>query len=359
MGINRGQGGTSGAPTIETTTELRLLESSGPSYISLRAPSLSANWTLTFPTGDGDAGQVLSTDGDGNLSWINNGGDHGGLTGLTDDDHTQYALLLGRATGQTIIGGTAASETLVLKGTSHATVGSILLNSAGGHVVIGGGTAASELRLLEASGSGTNYTAFKAQAQSGDVTYTLPAADGSSGHALKTDGSGALSWGRVYTVAAEQASTSGTVIDFTGIPAGVSRIVVMLDNVSTNGTLSFILQLGDAGGIETTDGYYTSAYYGVTGAAPALANLSNSTLMFLAVVGNADNLITGSITLTLEDATNNVWVGEGHFAGQGTTPNFTNVVGRKALSAALTQLRITTNGGTNTFDAGAISIAYA
>ncbi len=34
---------------------------------------------------------------------------------------------------------------------------------------------ASQLRLYEPSGSGTNYTAFRAQAQSADITYTLPA----------------------------------------------------------------------------------------------------------------------------------------------------------------------------------------
>lgn len=53
---------------------------------------------------------------------------------------------------------------------------------------------AAELRFREPSGSGTNYTAFKAQAQAGNVTYTLPAADGSSGQVLSTNGSGTLSW---------------------------------------------------------------------------------------------------------------------------------------------------------------------
>lgn len=44
--------------------------------------------------------------------------DHGALTGLADDDHTQYALLAGRAGGQTLTGGTAAGDVLTLKGTS-------------------------------------------------------------------------------------------------------------------------------------------------------------------------------------------------------------------------------------------------
>lgn len=62
------------------------------------------------------------------------------------------------------------------------------------NVIIGGGTSAHTLRFMEPSGSGSNYTEFVAQAQSGNVSYTLPAADGSSGQALTTNGSGSLSW---------------------------------------------------------------------------------------------------------------------------------------------------------------------
>lgn len=56
--------------------EIRLLEDSdnGTNYIALRAPAaVTANVTLTFPDGDGDAGQVLTTDGSGTLSWASAG----------------------------------------------------------------------------------------------------------------------------------------------------------------------------------------------------------------------------------------------------------------------------------------------
>lgn len=55
--------------------------------------------------------------------------DHGTLTGLTDDDHSQYLLLAGRTGGQTIIGGTDAGNDLSLESTSHATKGSVLTKS--------------------------------------------------------------------------------------------------------------------------------------------------------------------------------------------------------------------------------------
>ncbi|MGE0605559.1 MAG: hypothetical protein AB7O62_00430 [Pirellulales bacterium] len=53
--------------------------------------------------------------------------DHGGLTGLADDDHTQYAMLAGRGGGQTIYGGTAAGENLTLGSTGHGTKGKVII----------------------------------------------------------------------------------------------------------------------------------------------------------------------------------------------------------------------------------------
>jgi len=50
---------------------------------------------------------------------------HGALTGLAADDHLQYALLTGRTGGQTIYGGTVASNDLILSSTSFATKGKI------------------------------------------------------------------------------------------------------------------------------------------------------------------------------------------------------------------------------------------
>ncbi len=52
-----------------------------------------------------------------------------------------------------------------------------------------------EFRFHEPGFSGgNNFTAFKARSQAGDVTYTLPSADGSNNQVLVTNGSGALSW---------------------------------------------------------------------------------------------------------------------------------------------------------------------
>ena len=67
---------------------------------------------------DGGAGAWVASAPDSEI-------DHGTITGLLDDDHTQYALLAGRAGGQTIIGGTANGNALILRGSSAITKGGV------------------------------------------------------------------------------------------------------------------------------------------------------------------------------------------------------------------------------------------
>lgn len=54
----------------QNTLELKELSVNGDNSVSLRAPSsLSASYTLTLPSDDGEDRQVLQTNGSGNLSW--------------------------------------------------------------------------------------------------------------------------------------------------------------------------------------------------------------------------------------------------------------------------------------------------
>lgn len=98
----------------------------GTDYVSPTSTETLTNKTLTTPT-------IASfTNATHNHQNAAGGGtlDHGlALTGLTDDDHTQYALLLGRSGGQTLIGGTASGNSLTLNSTSNATKGTILFGA--------------------------------------------------------------------------------------------------------------------------------------------------------------------------------------------------------------------------------------
>jgi hypothetical protein len=69
-----------------------------------------------------------------------------------------------------------------------------------------------EIRFRETTANGTNYVAFKAPASvSADLTFTLPATDGTNGQVLTTNGSGVLSFATPASGIAWQSSvkTSG------------------------------------------------------------------------------------------------------------------------------------------------------
>ena len=148
------------------------------------------------------------------------------------------------------------------------------------------------------------------------------------------------------------ASTSGTSIDFTGIPSWVKRITVMFSGVSLSGTAYIRLQAG-VSGTPTTTGYasYSSL---ISGAAAINSVASTSGLdMFGA---SAAYSVSGA--LRFQNVTGNVWVIEG-VTSSPVSGTFTQMsAGLISLSGVLNMIRITTSNGTDTFDAGSINILY-
>lgn len=110
-------------------SELRLLEPSGSGahYAAFKAQAMAANVVWTLPAADGASLQVLQTNGAGVLSWATLLLAHGTLTGLANDDHTQYALLTGRAGGQTLIAGLNPGDQMIIRGSADAAGGNILI----------------------------------------------------------------------------------------------------------------------------------------------------------------------------------------------------------------------------------------
>lgn len=145
-------------------------------------------------------------------------------------------------------------------------------------------------------------------------------------------------------------AASGTSVDFTGIPAWVKRITVMFNGVSLSGTSNFLIKLGDSGGIENTG--YSS---GGTRIAAASIESTTSTAGFVFNSGTAVDAYSGATTIC--NISGNIWVASGICGSDGS---FRNILtgGTKTLSTVLTQIRITTVNGTDTFDAGTINIIY-
>lgn len=149
------------------------------------------------------------------------------------------------------------------------------------------------------------------------------------------------------------ASTSGTAIDFTGIPSWVKRITVMFNGVSTNGTSNLQIQIGS--GSFTTSGYASASTYNVNSASPTVA--SATTGFLITPINGVGEINSGAITLNLINS--NTWVFSGVLMDIAVFANVDVSSGiSPALSGALDRVRITTVNGTDTFDAGTINILY-
>ena len=187
---------------VTAAGEIRLEDSSGGEYVSLKAPStVSSNVSFTLPDADGSSGQVLKTDGSGNLGFVS--------------INTP---------------GAAASFTQVDI------------------------TAEGDLRLQDASGG--EYVALEAPATiSSSYTLELPAADGSNGQALLTNGSGVLSFGA--------ASGTTPASDIIAISA-VDGATYSVSGLSFQPSLIVFQAFGGAT-VTTGAGYFASSHGFATG----------------------------------------------------------------------------------------------
>lgn len=196
---------------------------------------------------------------------------------------------------------------------------------------------------ITSSGSGAGTLSIAAPITATNRTLTLP------------DGTGTFSVNGVNSnivAGTAVASTSGTSIDFTSIPAWVKRITVMLSGVSTSGTSPMQVQLGDSGGVETT-----SYVANVMSTQATVSTSGGTTGFYVTLSANiaASSTVQGSFVLTLLGS--NTWTGVGSLAREVSNTMFFSA-GSKALSDTLTQVRFTTVNGTDTFDAGSINILY-
>jgi hypothetical protein len=203
----------------------------------------------------------------------------------------------------------------------------VKLNSAGGGSV-----------TLDVGSTATNFTQTLPSA-----TTTIVGTDTTQTLTNKTIQGGTVISGTAVT------TTSGTVANFTGIPSWVKRITVMFSGVSTSGTSPLQIQIGDSGGIETT-GYLSGAWTGASNYQTGITTgfvLNGSTVAAAAYHGN----------ITICNLNSNTWSSSHSLGASGGSYHCLGG-GSKGLSDVLTQLRITTINGTDTFDAGSINIMY-
>ena len=153
----------------------------------------------------------------------------------------------------------------------------------------------------------------------------------------------------VITSGTAIATTSGTSASFTSIPSWVKRITFVFNGVSTNGTDDMLIQLGS--GSFTTSGYSATATAGSGG-------VSTTTT----TSGHPANYLSSSSAFyngraVFENISGNTWVGSSLLLATGTA-GFAMGASNLTLSGVLDRIRVTTTGGTNTFDAGSVNILY-
>jgi hypothetical protein len=187
---------------------------------------------------------------------------------------------------------------------------------------------------------------------SGSVTLDAPAVAGSTVLTLPV-GTGVISANGVSSnivAATAQASTSGTSIDFTGIPSWVKRITVMINGVSLSGTSNILIQLGTSGGVTSTGYNNYGMSFGISGGAG-----TGYTNGFGFRGSVAASIYSGNVSIT--NLNSNIWTAFGGI-GYATSTDGSMTMGGVSLAATLDRVRITTVNGTDTFDAGSINILY-
>ena len=172
-----------------------------------------------------DSGLTIGSNADGDLDIVSDGTavdsinveSAGGITldagtagsGIIYEDDGTEMMRIHNSSSDVIIESKVSDKDIIIKGNDSGSVVSALtldMSAAGaasfnagvtanaGIETKNGATGAGFVKFFEDSDNGTNAITLQGPASTGDVTFTLPSADGSSGHVLRTDGSGNLSF---------------------------------------------------------------------------------------------------------------------------------------------------------------------
>ena len=255
--------------------------------------------------------------------------------------------------------GTAGIFTSGTVATLNSTTGTIAtLNSTTGTITNLSTTLAGDFTISQ--GTGTLGTSGATAGTYGSVTaipfLTVDAkgriTSATTGTFSSTPADGSITPAKLsqpFTRGTAVASTSGTAIDFTGIPSWVKRITVILNEVSTSAGNSILIQIGDSGGIENTEYVSTSITTDSVGGSAGISRTDGY------VIYNGASLSNSGL-VQIANISGNIWI-ESHSCKILTT-NILGGGGSKTLSDTLDRIRVTTVGATDTFDAGSVNIMY-
>jgi len=154
--------------------------------------------------------------------------------------------------------------------------------------------------------------------------------------------------GSQLVLGTSQSATSGTAINFTGIPSWAKRITIMFNDISNSGVGYYLVQTG-SGSIQTT-GYNSGSFYSNTS---NQAGGASSTTGFVLFSNSAAGTLSGHMVLASFGS--NIWIAS-HSAKTSTTLGCFGG-GDVTLSGAPDRVRIYTNSN-GLLDSGSINILY-
>lgn len=193
------------------------------------------------------------------------------------------------------------------------------------------GTSAQELRLYEPSGSGTNYSGFKSQAQTGDVVYTLPAADGSPNYALSTNGSATLLWAAVQASDADLDDLADGSLTGSKVGSGVPAANIAAGALGTSVIASSFTATGVTAGSYTNTNLTVDAQGRITTASNGSGGGVSVYPATSSIVSVAGGILTSSVTFQAGTTSNFVSVissGSLAYSQRYVLPNSTGTVGQ-------------------------------
>jgi len=221
----------------------------------------------------------------------------------------------------------------------------------GGNIHLDGSN--QELRFYE----GSNYVGFEAPALSGDQMWVLPDADGTAGFALKTDGSGNLTWGlagdnafKTIAIAGQSNVVADTTADTLTLAAGAG--IALTTNAGTDTITITNNQLGaNAFGNIVVSGQTTVA-----------ADSTNDTLTLVGGAGIQITTAAGSDTVTIAGGSGSVFTTD-LFTASGSQNAYTLSVAPSSENEIMAFVEgvyqnknsYALSGTTLTFDAGIVS----
>lgn len=154
-----------------------------------------------------------------------------------------------------------------------------------------------------------------------------------------------------FSLTASQATTSGSAVDFTGIPSWAKRVTISFSGVSLSGSDLVVVLLGTSAGFVTSG--YQGSYQLNTIGLPSNSIGGGYGLNFAVSANNTPGDVRHGVA-TLVHMGGNLWAISGT-SGISVGANVSQFAGTVQLPGGLDRIRFAPSGG-NTFDAGSVSL---